>query len=89
MATTTIPEIKNYTIRQQGIYRMPDGLRMNLPLYILRRFFRPTNPITLFEHMVKTYGNASSYRVFNTPIIFLNEPEWVQEILVTKAPQLT
>jgi cytochrome P450 len=89
MATTAIPEIKNYTIRQQGIYRMPDGLRMNLPLYILRRFFRPTNPITLFEHMVKTYGNASSYRVFNTPIIFLNEPEWVQELLVTKASQLT
>jgi cytochrome P450 len=94
MATTAIPPeipspVKSYTIRQQGIYRMPDGLRMNLPLYIMRRFFRPTNPITLFEHMVKTYGNASSYRVFNTPIIFLNEPEWVQEILVTKAPQLT
>jgi cytochrome P450 len=89
MATTTVPELKNYTIRQQGIYRMPDGLRMNLPLYIMRRFFRPTNPITLFEHMAATYGNASSYRVFTTPIIFLNEPEWVQEILVTKASQLT
>jgi cytochrome P450 len=89
MATSTIPAVKQYTIRQQGIYRMPDGLRMNLPLYILRRFFRPTNPIVLFEHMVATYGNASSYRVFNTPIVFLNEPEWVQELLVTKAPQLT
>jgi cytochrome P450 len=89
MATGTVQTTRNYTVRQQGIYRMPDGLRMNLPVYILRRFFRPTNPIVLFEHMVKTYGNASSYRVFNTPIVLLNEPEWVQEILVTKAAQLT
>jgi cytochrome P450 len=89
MATTAIPEVKNYAIRQDGIYRMPDGLRMNLPLYVFRRFFRPTNPIALFEHMIATYGNASCYKVLNTPIVLLNEPEWVQEMLVTRAPQVT
>jgi cytochrome P450 len=89
MATGTIPEIKKYTLRQQGPYRLPDGLKMNLPMYIFKRFFKPTNPIALFEHLIKTYGNASSYRVFDTPILLLNEPEWVQELLVTKASVLT
>lgn len=90
MATTAAPPAaKNYTIRRQGIYRIPEGLQLNLPLYILRRFFRPTNPIALFEHLLREYGNASSYRVFATPIVLLNEPEWVQELLITKAHLLT
>ena len=85
---THTPEPPHYTIREDGPYRLPDGLRVNLPLYVLRRFFKPANPILLFEYLVRTYGDASSYRVFNTPILLLNRPEWVQEILIDKAGSL-
>jgi cytochrome P450 len=79
----------NYTLHRDGPYTLPAGLRMNLPLYVLKRFFNPTNPIALFEHLVRTYGDASSYRVFKTPILLLNRPEWVQELLIDKAALLT
>lgn len=35
---------------------------MNLPFYLLRRFFKPGNPIALFEHLTKTYGRMAHYR---------------------------
>ncbi len=63
---------------------MPPGLRLNLPIYILRRFFRPTNPILLFEYLRKTYGTAASYRIFGTNVLLLSEPDQIQEVLVTK-----
>jgi cytochrome P450 len=68
---------------------MPAGLRMNLPFYLARRFFNPRNPISLFEHLTAEFGDASSYKVGPTHILLLNRPEWVQELLIDRAPQLT
>ena len=66
-------------------FRFPPGLQRNLPLYLFRRFFRPGNPILLFEHLAKTYGPVSHYKLGGSNIVFINEPELIREILVTQA----
>ncbi|MGO8720982.1 MAG: cytochrome P450 [Acidobacteriaceae bacterium] len=73
------------TVRQQGEFRFPPGLQRNLPLYLFRRFFRPGNPILLFQHLVKTFGPVSHYKLGGSNIVFLNDPELIREILVTQA----
>lgn len=70
---------------QEGEFRFPPGLRRNLPLYLFRRFFRPGNPILLFEHLVRGYGPVSHYRLGGSHIVFINEPELIREILVNQA----
>jgi cytochrome P450 len=51
--------------------------------------FRPWvklgSPILLFEHLLKTYGNIAHYRFMGTPIIFLNDPRYIQNVLVHDA----
>ncbi len=66
-------------------YRFPPGLSRNLPLYLFRRFFRPGNPILLFEHLAATYGPVSHYKLGSSHIVFLNDPELIREILITQA----
>jgi cytochrome P450 len=42
-------------------------------------------PIPLFEHLHKTFGRIAHYRFFGTTIIFVNDPDWIQEILINQA----
>jgi hypothetical protein len=46
----------------RGRYVYPPGLRFNLPFYLLRRFFKPANPILLFEYL-RRFGRAAHYRI--------------------------
>lgn len=71
--------------REPDSFRFPPGLQRNLPLYLFRRFFRPGNPILLFEHLVKTYGPVSHYKLGSSNIVFINQPDLIREILVTQA----
>ncbi|MBB6142831.1 cytochrome P450 [Silvibacterium bohemicum] len=71
-----------WKIEERGGYRYPPGLKLNLPLYLSRRFFRVGNPILLFEHLVATYGKMAHYRVGPSDIVLVNEPEFIREILV-------
>ena len=71
--------------REAASFRFPPGLQRNLPLYLFRRFFRPGNPILLFEHLAKTFGPVSHYKLGGSNIVFINEPELIREILVTQA----
>jgi cytochrome P450 len=71
--------------RQGGEFCFPPGLQRNLPLYLFRRFFRPGNPILLFEHLAKTFGPVSHYKLGGSNIVFINDPELIREILVTQA----
>ncbi|MGH9617096.1 MAG: cytochrome P450 [Acidobacteriaceae bacterium] len=66
-------------------FKFPPGLRRNLPLYLFRRFFRPGNPILLFQHLAKTFGPISHYKLGGSNIVFINHPDMVREILVTQA----
>jgi cytochrome P450 len=51
--------------------------------------FRPWvklgHPIRLFEYLLKTYGKIAHYRFMGTPIVFLNDPRYIQQVLVTDA----
>jgi cytochrome P450 len=61
------------------------GLRFPLPFYMFRRWVKLGSPIRLFEYLLKTYGNIAQYRFMGTSIIFLNDPRYIQHVLVTDA----
>jgi cytochrome P450 len=61
------------------------GLRYPLPFYALRSWVKLGHPIRLFEHLHKTYGNIAQYRFMGTSIIFINDPSYIQSVLVHDA----
>jgi cytochrome P450 len=81
----SIPPSRSLTVITRGEFRYPPGLRRNLPFYLFSRFFRANNPILLFEHLQATYGNIVHYRLLHNHIVFLNEPEYIREVLINQA----
>jgi cytochrome P450 len=65
-------------------YRLPPGLKRSLPFYAFKPWVKLGHPILLFEHLHKTYGNIACYKLFGTPIVFVNDPDYIREILVTQ-----
>src|ERR1700723_755926 len=57
---------------------------MNLPFYLFHRFFKPGNPILLFEHL-RRYGRAAHYRILFRDVVLLNDPADIREVLIEKA----
>ncbi|HUA15926.1 MAG TPA: cytochrome P450 [Verrucomicrobiae bacterium] len=64
-------------------YRFPPGFQRNLLWFALRRF-RPANPILLFQHLARTYGDIAHYKIGWNHIVFLNHPDYIREILVVQ-----
>src|ERR1700756_480393 len=64
---------------------LPPGLKHSLPFYALKPWVKLGRPILLFEHLLKTYGNIAHYRFMGTPIVFLNDPRYIHQVLVTDA----
>jgi cytochrome P450 len=64
---------------------MPPGLRHSLPFYAFKPWVKLGSPILLFEHLLKTYGNIAHYRFLGTPIVFINDPDYIREILINQA----
>jgi cytochrome P450 len=64
-------------------YVFPPGLNVNLLFYALSRF-RPGDPIRVFQHLAKTYGDAAHYKLGRQHVVFLNSPEYIREILVVQ-----
>jgi cytochrome P450 len=64
-------------------YVFPPGLKVNLLLYALSRF-RPGDPIRVFKHLAATYGDAAHYKLGRQHVVFLNNPEYIREILVVQ-----
>jgi cytochrome P450 len=52
---------------------------------MFRRWVKLGSPILLFEYLLKTYGNIAHYRFMGTPIVFLNDPRYIQSVLVQEA----
>jgi cytochrome P450 len=63
---------------------MPPGLKRSLPFYAAKPWVKLGSPILLFEHLHKTYGNIAHYQFMGTPIVFINDPEFIKEILITQ-----
>jgi cytochrome P450 len=66
-------------------WRMPPGLKRSLPFYAFKPWVKLGSPILLFEHLHATYGNIAHYRFMGTPIVFINDPEYIREILINQA----
>ena len=66
-------------------WNLPPGLRFSLPFYALKPWVKLGEPIRLFEYLHRTYGAIAHYRFMGTPIIFLNHPDYIREVLVTQA----
>ena len=69
---------------RRGRYIFPPGLRMNLPFYLFHKFFKPGNPILLFEHL-RRYGRAAHYRILFRDVVLFNDPADIREVLIDKA----
>lgn len=76
------------TVRAEGEYRYPPGLDRNLIWYAWRRF-RPQNPILLFQHLAEAHGRIAHYRVGPARFVFINDPKYIQEVLVVQAEKFT
>ncbi len=86
---TAMQAQKEFPIVARGKYRLPPGLRLNLPLYITRKFFNPADPIKLFEYLQQTYGSMSHYRIAASDVFVVHEPEFIREILINQADKFT
>ncbi len=64
-------------------YRFPPGMQRNLLWFALSKF-RPANPIFLFQHLAKTYGDIAHYKIGHHHIVFLNHPDYIREVLVVQ-----
>jgi cytochrome P450 len=62
-------------------YRFPPGLKYNLLWYTLGRF-RPGNPIKLFEHLAREYGDAAHYKLGPQHVLFINHPDFIWQLLI-------
>lgn len=64
-------------------FRFPPGPKSDL-LWKVLRTRRPVQPIEFFQRLVRDYGDVVHYRVRRQDVIFLNDPEYIQEILVAQ-----
>ncbi len=73
------------TLSGADLALLPPGLPHSLPFYAFKPWVKLGDPILLFEYLHKTYGNIAHYRFLGTPIVFLNDPEYIREVLVNQA----
>ena len=64
-------------------YHFPPGFQRNLLWFAFRRL-RPANPIVLFQHLAREYGDIAHYKIGWNHIVFLNHPDYIREILVVQ-----
>ena len=70
-------------IQKPRPYVLPPGLKINLLLAFFNRF-RGGDPIRVFRHLFNTYGDAAHYKLGRQHVVFLNNPEYIREILVVQ-----
>ncbi len=62
--------------------RVPPGPKALLPMTQLIAF--RNNPIPFLEHLTATFGDTAYFKAANRHIYFLNNPESIQDVLVTR-----
>jgi cytochrome P450 len=71
--------------RHEGEWHLPPGLRRPLHRYLRRPWANFGDPIPLFEHLHARFGRIACYRFMGKLIVFVNDPEWINEILINQA----
>lgn len=66
-------------------WNLPPGLKYPLHFYAFKPWVKLGEPIRLFEHLHATYGSVAHYRFMGTPIVFVNQPDYIREILINQA----
>jgi cytochrome P450 len=66
-------------------WRMPPGLPRSLPFYAHKPWVKLGSPILLFEYLHARFGNIACYKFMGTPIVFINDPAYIHEILINQA----
>ena len=66
-------------------YCLPPGLKHPLHFYYGQPWVKFGHPILLFEHLRRTYGPIAHYRFVGTSIIFINDPDYIREVLINQA----
>src|SRR5579864_2270906 len=69
-------------------YRFPPGLEHNLVWRVLKRM-RPVDPIPFFQGLAERFGPAAHYKLGRQHIVFINDPEYVRQILVVQNDNFT
>ncbi len=69
---------------EDGPWRLPPGLKRDMMFYAFKPWVKLGSPILLFEHLHREYGNLACYQFLGTPIVFINDPDYVREVLVTQ-----
>jgi len=81
----TASQVENgWIVEERGGYRFPPGLKRNLAFYVFSRFFRPGDPIRLFEYLTANFNRVSSYRIGPSQIVLMNDPELIREVLIVQ-----
>ena len=83
-AAYTFRPAHTYTTKT-GTWRIPAGLKKALPFYLHKPWARIGKPIRLFEYMARNCGPIAHYKLFNIHVIFLNDPEYIREVLINQA----
>jgi cytochrome P450 len=83
MATAARNDVHGNDVHGPVQYRFPPGFQRNLLWFALRKF-RPANPILLFQHLAREYGDIAHYKIGWHHIVFLNHPDYIREVLVVQ-----
>src|SRR5258708_26861953 len=70
-------------VREPVGYRFPPGFQRNLLWFAFRKL-RPANPILLFQHLAREYGDIAHYKIGWHHIVFVNHPDYIREVLVVQ-----
>lgn len=76
--------LQNGTAAKSAAYRLPPGLKHSLPFYAGKPWVKLGEPIRLFEYLKETFGAIATYRFMGTHIVFVNDPRYIREILITQ-----
>ena len=68
---------------QASGYHFPPGMPKNLAWEALKHR-RLVNPIKHFQNLAAKYGDIAHYKVRSDHIIFLNNPEYIREVLIVQ-----
>jgi cytochrome P450 len=83
MATAARQHQSSESGASRRLYSFPPGFQRNLLWFAFRRF-RPANPIHLFQHLAAKYGDIAHYKIGWNHIVFLNNPDYIREVLVVQ-----
>lgn len=64
---------------------LPPGLKYGLHRYAFKPWVKLGSPILLFEYLRAEFGPISCYSFLGTPIVFVNTPEYIREVLINQA----